>query len=151
MDTVDETVTVNQESRSIMEVVTPPPIISPLISPVKPPKKSSSVTLFLDEPNSWPQELSSGNDFSCYVVISGNDEKSATASLQRTLKKCNIRSINPRYRQSTREGFFGYQINVHQLHTTLRKIETNWISIQNSQLYNFCLEGFIIKLKNVHY
>ena len=147
---LEETVPLSNVSKIITEVDIPPPLISPLTSPVKPPEKSPSIELFLDEPDTWPQELSNVNcDFSITAVIAGNDEKTSLASLQRTLKKINLRYMEPKYRKCTREGYFGYvlyinQLQPKQLQSTLRKIKSNFISIQDSQLCNFYLKNFII-------
>ena len=57
--------------------------------------------------------------------------------------------IEPKYRKCTREGYFGYNIYISQLHpkqlqSTLRKIKSNYIFVQDSQLCNFHLKNFII-------
>ena len=163
MDTVEEIVEeivpvksrnkteANDESKNLSltsPILHPPPIISPLKSPVTPPKKSFD----LDDPNDWPHELSSENsEFLITVVIVNdeNDEKSSIASLQRTFKKCNIRSLDPKLRPQVREGYFGYQINFNQLHpnqlqNTLKKIKKNFISVQDSRFCNFIVNGFVL-------
>ena len=139
-----------------------PPIISPISSPSPAPAKQNDNSIEKDQPNfevfridlncnkkDWPSEIQTSEIdlIPIFVEILGN-EKSTEISLRRTLKKCNLRSIEPKRQEFNKTDRFVYSINIRKnsLQNLLIKIQNNWISIEESMLFNFQMS-----LKNTWY
>ena len=94
----------------------------------------------------WPSELTGENNESVIVstVVKGS-ERSSEISLRRTLKKCNLRSIDPKKDPECKiVGKFAYNFPVmkNSLQTLLLNISKNWISVENSKIDAFLIEVF---------
>jgi len=96
-----------------------------------------------------------GNSATVTIVIKATDLNSATASLKRTLKKSNLRSIEPRRVETSPdwllyEGEYGFQIKVinKNIKNTFFNIQRNWIIVQQSQLLGFFIKDFSNFFKN---
>ena len=133
-----------------MEVEAPPAIISPMSSPEK--KVWNIVNL-----SEYSEQLSSifndpknhDNSVPITTFITANNSKAAIASLNRTLKKCNLRSIEPMKVENSKdwvlpEGEFAFKFKIisKNVKTTLFNIKNNWISSQEAQLSGFFLKNF---------
>jgi len=123
-------------AQSQMEVDPFPPLmISPMTSPVKtldPKVKTLDPKL--------PQEL--------VVVIQSDREtsKSAIISLRRTLKKCNLKSINPEHLEAYNEhglrGAFIFKLDVptSRFEHLKQKLMKNWISFDEASINRFYIK-----------
>jgi len=135
-------------SQTLMEVdpLLPPPLISPLASPSKglnPPTNKinpSQQTIF-----ELPEDL----DVEAPLIIIVNSETSknetskaasAIASLRRSLKKCNLKSLNPE-NVISQNNSFGYKLNVpsSRFKHVIRGLHKNWISIDQAFINGFLL------------
>ena len=122
------------DSQSKMEVDHPPPVLSPLTSPARPSNSSFKLS-------ELPDELLD-NTCKLLVVISSEQSKSALASLRRTLKKLNQKSI----KIETVEEFgkkmsdtFGYKLNVlpNRFKHFIQNFNNNWISVDQASILHF--------------
>ena len=138
---------VNDDTR-IMDADVPSPI-SPISSPssisnVDPPKPIASLP-----PNNIPIDLNitkkdlppefienySDETISISVLLNGR-LKPAETSLRRTLKKCNLRSIEPKlhlHLEEKAKSIFQISIRKKTLQNTLLSILNNWISVEEIQ------------------
>ena len=151
------------EKETDMEVETlphpnPPPILSPIFSP-KPTKKQISplnAESLIDLNNcckeDWPPELLQGNNndvFTVTTIIQGT-EKSSEISLRRTLKRCNLRSIEPSRTQQFREGKFSFELKIRgkSLQNQLLKISNNWIPVDESKINLFQINDQTVEINS---
>ena len=77
------------------------------------------------------------------AVIGCENEKSAFASLQRTLKKSNLKSIKPKlHERSTKPGIFCYKLSseINRFPHIYSSILKNWISVEQASIEGFCTE-----------
>ena len=120
------------ESPSEMEVDCPPPVISPLSSPSKPSKFPSKGEIVPDIHDKL------------LVVINSEQSKEAIASLRRTLKKLNQKSIKlePIEAFSQIRGTFGYKINVPptRFKHIIENINKNWIPVDKASIQDFYVD-----------
>ena len=75
-----------------MEVDFQPPLISPISSPTQQPVNVEIQPLSQPQHPDFPEELD--EEAPLIVIISCEKEKEAIISLRRTLKKCNLKSLN---------------------------------------------------------
>ena len=141
-----------------IDVETLPPVVSPISSPSQSPEEETDIreTITIGD---WPEDFSTmvkNNNRSIDVtaIISASDFKSALASLKRTLKKCNLRNIEPRkldevplkLEKSSQDSFaFEFTIVLKNLKSTFSNIKRNWIEVQQSQLIGFLFRRFFFK------
>ena len=152
-ETLEEIVDTNTsnpviENTRIMEVDVPPPI-SPISSPSSISNADPPKPITLLSPNNFridlnanqkdlPPELienHSDETISISVLLKGRLRSSET-SLRRTLKKCNLRSIEPKLYINLEEKartIFHISIRKIALQTTLLSILENWISFEDVQ------------------
>ena len=122
------------DSQSRMEVDYPPPVLSPMVSPARPSNSSNKLS-------ELPDELL---DDTCklLVVISSKQSQSAIASLRRTLKKINQKSIKIETVEELgkkMEDTFGYKLNVlpNRFKHIVQNINKNWISVDHASILHF--------------
>ena len=124
-----------------MDVDVPSPI-SPISSPSSisnvPPPISIPPNNFLVDLNIKKEELPTelvenhkDETIDISVLLNGSP-KSAEASLRRTLKKCNLRSIEPKLSSNLKCAFI-ISIRKTTLQNTLLMILNNWISVDETK------------------
>jgi len=146
-----QTVIKKLDSPVSMEVEAPPAMMSPMTSPEK---KGSLVIANLSE---YSEQLSkilndpknSDGTTPITAFIHANNSKSALSALNRTLKKCNLRSIEPRQVDQSKDwlldegeyAFYFKTINKNAKNTVFN-IKNNWTYFQESQLSGFFIKNF---------
>ena len=117
-----------------MDVDIPPTLISPISSPTQVETRPPA------QPD-FPEDLDV--EAPLVVTIQSETEKSAIISLRRTLKKCNLKSLNPGNFYSKEDlGQFGYKINVpsKRFKNVIHDLNKNWISVDEAFIIGFHLK-----------
>ena len=158
-----ESIPVSNPSVNDMEVESLPSAISPTSStkrpkldvkpPIPPPSQVSSDEQIQNDLvllSEWPEDLSKvlngpkscNRDFTILTLIASKNDISASASLNRTLKKCNLRSFDPTlvrrpHSQESKYVFFKFNVQGKHIKRTLLNLRSNWMSVENSRLEGF--------------
>jgi len=102
----------------------------------------------LDQKDLWPQPLltnGKSNEFIEVNVLMYGDQKASLSSLRRSLKKCNLRSTNPKEGKiwfEVLKGIFDFKINIPRknLYNIVSNLHRNWTPVDDSMLYGFHVE-----------
>ena len=141
-----------------MEVDSLPTSFSPIPSQIESAQVSSQETnsekpLLLSQ---FPEDLStalnndknSTTEITIKSVIYANNDSSALASLNRTFKKCNLRSFAlTQVHKSMFEGasYFTFKVQGKYVKRTLLNLKKNWIAVENAQLRGFYIKYFFLE------
>ena len=153
-----ESVPSSNPSVNDMEVDSLPTSISPIPPQIETAQVSSQETKS-QEPlllSQFPEDLSTAlnnannrtTEITIKSVIYSNNDSSALASLNRTLKKCNLRSfVLTQVHKSMFEGasYFTFKVQGKYVKRTLLNLKRNWISVENAHLRGFYIKHFFIE------
>jgi len=106
--------------------------------------------------DAWPEDLNkilydpktSSSSFNVATFVSAKNYKSAIGSLRRTLKKCNLRSIEPKKVEDLAEGAFAFELKLirKNIKASIMNIKNNWINDEEEpQLCGFLIKDFFLE------
>lgn len=105
----------------------------------------------------WHEDLNTvqnnpenGNTLTVVTIVCAEDSNAAKGSLQRTLKKCNLRSIEPkkvnnllednRDRENSDTFTFEFKVIRKNIKATILNIKKNWMPVKQSHLAGFLIQ-----------